>query len=46
MMNTPYGLEIIENCVTCKLRKDKWFYGLSPDVLKSFSAGYSLQWNG
>ena len=26
-MNTPYGLEIIENCVTCKLRKDKWFCG-------------------
>jgi CRP/FNR family transcriptional regulator, cyclic AMP receptor protein len=38
MMNTPYGLEIIENCVTCKLGKDKWFCGLSPEVLKSFSA--------
>jgi CRP/FNR family transcriptional regulator, cyclic AMP receptor protein len=38
-MNTPYGLEIIESCVTCKLRKDKWFCGLSPDVLKAFSAG-------
>ena len=37
-MNTPYGLEIIENCVSCKLRQDKWFCGLSPDVLKSFSA--------
>jgi CRP/FNR family transcriptional regulator, cyclic AMP receptor protein len=36
-MNTPYGLEIIENCVSCKLRKDKWFCGLSPGVLKSFS---------
>jgi CRP/FNR family cyclic AMP-dependent transcriptional regulator len=36
-MNTPYGLEIIENCVTCKLRKDKWFCGLSSGVLKSFS---------
>jgi CRP/FNR family cyclic AMP-dependent transcriptional regulator len=42
MMNTPYGLEIIENCVTCKLRKDKWFCGLSPDVLKSFSAASHL----
>jgi len=21
-MNTPYGLEIIESCLTCKLRKD------------------------
>jgi CRP/FNR family transcriptional regulator, cyclic AMP receptor protein len=26
-----------QNCVTCKLRKDKWFCGLSPDVLRSFS---------
>lgn len=41
-MNTPYGLEIIENCVSCKLRKDKWFCGLSPDVLKSFSAASHL----
>jgi hypothetical protein len=37
-MNTPYGLEIIESCVACKLRRDKWFCSLSPDVLKSFSA--------
>jgi CRP/FNR family transcriptional regulator, cyclic AMP receptor protein len=41
-MNTPYGLEIIENCVSCKLRKDKWFCGLSADVLKSFSASSHL----
>lgn len=41
-MNTPYGLEIIENCVSCKLRKDKWFCGLSPDVLKSFNAASQL----
>ena len=41
-MNTPYGLEIIENCVTCKLRQDKWFCGLSPEVLKSFSAASHL----
>jgi CRP/FNR family transcriptional regulator len=38
-MNTPYGLEIIESCLSCKLRKDKWFCGLSPEVLKSFSGG-------
>jgi CRP/FNR family cyclic AMP-dependent transcriptional regulator len=37
-MNTPYGLEIIDDCVTCKLRKSKWFCGFSTDVLKSFSA--------
>lgn len=41
-MNTPYGLEIIENCVSCKLRQDKWFCGLSSDVLKSFSASSHL----
>lgn len=41
-MNTPYGLEIIENCVTCKLRRDKWFCGLSPEVLKSFSSAGHL----
>jgi len=37
-MNTPYGLEVIESCLSCQLRKDKWFCGLSPDVLKLFSA--------
>jgi CRP/FNR family transcriptional regulator, cyclic AMP receptor protein len=37
-MNTPYGLEIIESCLTCQLRKDKWFCGLSPEVLRAFSA--------
>lgn len=42
MMNTPYGLDIIENCVSCKPRRDKWFCGLSPDVLKSFSAASHL----
>lgn len=41
-MNTPYGLEIIENCVSCKLRKDKWFCGLSSEVLKAFSAATHL----
>jgi CRP/FNR family cyclic AMP-dependent transcriptional regulator len=37
-MNTPYGLEIIESCLTCRLRKDHWFCGLSSEVLKPFSA--------
>jgi CRP/FNR family cyclic AMP-dependent transcriptional regulator len=41
-MNTPYGLEIIENCLSCKLRQGKWFCGLSSDVLKSFSAASHL----
>lgn len=42
MMNTPYGLEIIESCLTCKLRKTKWFCSLSPEVLKSFSGASHL----
>ena len=37
-MNTPYGLEIVENCLSCKLRKGHWFCGLSADVLKLLSA--------
>ena len=41
-MNTPYGLEIIENCVDCKLRKDKWFCGFSPEPLRAFSAAGHL----
>lgn len=36
-MNTPYGLEIVENCMSCKLRKGHWFCGLSPEVLKLLS---------
>jgi len=33
-MNTPYGLNIIDSCVTCTLRKNQWFCGLSPEALK------------
>jgi CRP/FNR family transcriptional regulator, cyclic AMP receptor protein len=41
-MNTPYGLEIVDSCVSCKLRKDHWFCGLSRDVLKLLSAASHL----
>ena len=41
-MNTPYGLEIVENCLSCKLRKSHWFCGLSPEVLKMLSAASHL----
>lgn len=34
-MNTPYGMEIVDSCLTCKLRKNQWFCGLSPEGLKS-----------
>lgn len=37
-MNTPYGLEIVDNCQTCKIRREECFCNLSPAVLKSFSA--------
>ncbi len=36
-MNTPYGLDMSENCVSCKLRKKHWFCSLSSEVLQSFS---------
>ena len=41
-MNTPYGLEIIESCQTCKLRRDKWFCSLSSEALRSFAAASHL----
>ncbi|HXM64196.1 MAG TPA: Crp/Fnr family transcriptional regulator [Terriglobales bacterium] len=41
-MNTPYGLEIVESCLSCKLRRDHWFCGLSTDVLKLLSAASHL----
>jgi CRP/FNR family transcriptional regulator, cyclic AMP receptor protein len=34
-MNTPYGLEIVDSCLTCKLRKNHWFCGLSPAGLQA-----------
>jgi hypothetical protein len=37
-MNTPYGLEIIENCQACKIKREDCFCNLSPPVLKHFSA--------
>jgi CRP/FNR family transcriptional regulator, cyclic AMP receptor protein len=36
-MNTPYGLNMVENCTTCKLRKEGWYCSLPEDLLKSFS---------
>ena len=32
-MRTPYGLELVESCVTCKLRKDNFFCSLSHSLL-------------
>ena len=37
-MNTPYGLEIVDNCQTCRLKREECFCNLSPAALRSFSA--------
>jgi CRP/FNR family transcriptional regulator len=36
-MNAPYGLEVIENCVNCGLRKENAFCNLSLNVLMTFN---------
>lgn len=41
-MNTPYGLEISESCLTCKLRRDHWFCALSPEGLDLLGGGSHL----
>jgi CRP/FNR family transcriptional regulator, cyclic AMP receptor protein len=37
-MNVPYGLNIIESCLTCKVREDRLFCQLSPAALKKLSS--------
>lgn len=37
-MLSPYSLDIIESCLTCKLRADRIFCDLPPAVLQSFEA--------
>lgn len=37
-MNTPYGLEMCESCVTCKLNQRGWFCHLSHEGLKGLHA--------
>ena len=32
-MRTPYGLKLVESCVTCKLRKDNFFCSFSHPLL-------------
>jgi len=36
-MNTPYGLEIIENCQKCALKHEAYFCNLSAVALKAFN---------
>jgi CRP/FNR family transcriptional regulator, cyclic AMP receptor protein len=33
-MNTPYGLEMVDSCMSCTLRKNQWFCGLSTEGLR------------
>ncbi|MEO6120312.1 MAG: Crp/Fnr family transcriptional regulator [Terriglobales bacterium] len=42
MANVPYGLNIIESCLTCKFREDRLFCQLGPDALKKLSAIKSM----
>jgi len=37
-MKTPYGLEIIENCLACPVMKDRLFCNLSPHALAGLDA--------
>jgi CRP/FNR family cyclic AMP-dependent transcriptional regulator len=37
-MPTPYGLEIIESCVSCKLRSGRLFCNLPDEMLQAFEA--------
>jgi CRP/FNR family transcriptional regulator len=37
-MNTPYGLDIIENCILCNHKQDCGFCDLSPSALGALSA--------
>ena len=37
-MITPYGFEITESCLACKMRSANMFCGLSPTALQSFEA--------
>ena len=37
-MHTPYGLEMVESCTTCTLRKDGFFCQLSGNLLRSFES--------
>jgi len=41
-MKTPYGMEIVESCSSCKLRKNSWFCDLPPESLRAFSEASRL----
>ena len=34
-MHTPYGIQMSDDCVSCKLRQHQWFCAMSPAALRS-----------
>src|ERR1700756_3918575 len=38
VMRAPYGLEIIENCLSCPHREDRLFCNLSPPAVEKLAA--------
>src|SRR5579864_8511853 len=38
IMNTPYGLEIVDSCISCKIKREECFCNLSAPALKTFNA--------
>src|SRR5579862_8895308 len=38
LMKTPYGLQIIESCLTCPIMKDRFFCNLSPRALQGLDS--------
>jgi CRP/FNR family cyclic AMP-dependent transcriptional regulator len=36
MSNAPYGMELVESCVVCKLRNESFFCSLPPRTLEAF----------
>ena len=37
-MLTPYGLDIVESCLSCEMRPERVFCNLPPDALKAFES--------
>src|ERR1051326_3191433 len=41
-MRTPYGLQMVESCVTCPMRQEDWFCSLSDQTLTTLSEASHL----
>lgn len=38
VMKTPYGLQVVEDCSSCTLKKERWYCALSDSIVRVFSA--------